>query len=70
MDQQLNPTGLEAKTEKVSLETLSKLTGFPVEMIKDEVFNGEMGDVSLDELRSAMLSYIDSSMMLVSEENN
>ena len=69
MDQQLNPTGLEAKTEKVSLETLSKLTGFPVEMIKDEVFNGEMGDVSLDELRSAMLTYIDSTMMLVSEDN-
>jgi len=68
MNQDLNPAGLEQRTEKVSLETLSKLTGFPAELIKEEVFNGDMEDVSLEELRTAMLSYIDSTMMLVSED--
>lgn len=50
---------------KVSLEMLAKLTGFPVELIKEEVFKGQSTDqVSLDDLRSAMLSYIDSTMLM------
>ena len=50
---------------KVSLEMLAKLTGFPVELIKEEVFKGQNTDqVSLDDLRSAMLSYIDSTMLM------
>jgi hypothetical protein len=55
----------EEKGGKVSLEMLAKMTGFPVELIKEEVFKGEGADqVSLEELRSAMLSYIDSTMLI------
>lgn len=51
---------------KVSLEVLAKMTGFPVEMIKEEIFKGESlgSEVSLEDLRSAMLSYIDSTMLI------
>jgi hypothetical protein len=50
---------------KVSLEVLAKMTGFPIELIKNEVFKGESSDqVSLEDLRSAMLSYIDSTMLI------
>ena len=54
---------------KISLEALAKMTGFPVEMIKEEIFKGH-GDteVSLEDLRSAMLTYIDSTMMLVGDK--
>jgi hypothetical protein len=51
-------------TGKISLEMLSKLTGFPIELIKEEVFKNQNSDeVSIEELRAAMLSYIDSSML-------
>lgn len=59
-------TGTE-KSGKVSLEVLAKMTGFPVDMIKEEIFRGQDADqqeVSLDDLRSAMLSYIDSTMLI------
>lgn len=59
----LSTSGSEAKG-KISLEALAKLTGFPVEMIQDEVFSGKStSEVSLEELRSAMLNYIDSTML-------
>ncbi|MCO4753540.1 MAG: hypothetical protein KC478_03615 [Bacteriovoracaceae bacterium] len=59
---------LENKTqdqEMVSLESLADLTGFPVKMIKEELFNSEAAQekVSLDELRKAMVSYIDATML-------
>lgn len=62
----LTTNGHDAKAGKVSLETLSKMTGFPIEMIKEEVFKGQMTEqeISLEELRSAMLSYIDSTMLM------
>lgn len=61
--------GPETKNGKVSIEALAKMTGFPVEMIKEEIFKGQDGqEVSLDELRSAMLSYIDSTMLLVGDD--
>ncbi len=59
-------TGTE-KSGKVSLEVLAKMTGFPVEMIKEEIFRGQDADqqeVSLNDLRAAMLSYIDSTMLI------
>lgn len=61
----LSNNGAE-KNGKVSLEVLAKMTGFPVEMIKEEIFKGQDNDqeVSLDDLRSAMLSYIDSTMLI------
>ena len=54
---------------KTSLEALAKMTGFPIEMIKEEIFKGQNDqEVSLDDLRSAMLSYIDSTMLLVGDD--
>lgn len=59
----------EDKNGKVSLEILAKMTGFPVEMIKEEIFPGQNNDqVSLEELRSAMLNYIDSTMLITDQE--
>ena len=59
---------LENKTqdqELISLESLSNLTGFPVEMIRKELFNSDLPEekVSLAELRKAMVSYIDATML-------
>ena len=61
-------TGTE-KSGKVSLEVLAKMTGFPVEMIKEEIFRGQGTDaeISLDDLRDAMLTYIDSTMLTKEE---
>lgn len=57
--------GSEEKNGKVSLEVLAKMTGFPVELIKEEIFRGEEADqVSLEDLRAAMLTYIDSTMLI------
>jgi hypothetical protein len=57
--------GSDEKNGKVSLEVLAKMTGFPVEVIKDEIFRGEASDqISLESLRTAMLSYIDSTMLI------
>lgn len=65
----LNLNGSENKNGKISLEALAKMTGFPVEMIKEEIFKGQNdSDVSLDDLRAAMLSYIDSTMLLVGDD--
>lgn len=60
-----NMSSEEKTGGKVSLEVLAKMTGFPVDLIKEEIFKGESADqVSLDDLRSAMLSYIDSTMLV------
>ena len=66
--QDLATSGAE-KSGKISLEALAKMTGFPIEMIKEEIFKGQNDqEVSLDDLRSAMLSYIDSTMLLVGDD--
>ena len=57
--------GPESKNGKVSLETLANMTGFPIEMIQAEVFQGKnTNEVSLEDLRVAMLSFIDSTMLI------
>jgi hypothetical protein len=65
--------GLEATNEDfVSLETLSQLTGFPIEFITNELFEGsklEGSEVRLDDLREAMLKYVDSTMILEKESH-
>lgn len=61
--------GVDTQNGKVSLEVLAKMTGFPVEMIKEEVFKGQNAqEVSLEDLRAAMLSYIDSTMLISDEK--
>jgi len=58
----------EDEKKRVSIENLSKLTGFPAEIICSEIFNGQTpSEVSLEELRSAMLKFIDTS--LLTQEN-
>lgn len=51
--------------KKVDLDSFAEMVGFPVELIRKELFeNAEVkSEVSLEELRSAMLSYLDSTMM-------
>jgi hypothetical protein len=69
MAQDLDLKSSEDNNGKISLEALAKMTGFPIEMIKEEIFQGQNDqDVSLDELRKAMLSYIDSTMLLVGDD--
>lgn len=56
--------GHTEKSGKITLEMLSKMTGFPIDLIKEEVFKNQNSDeVSIEELRAAMLSYIDSTML-------
>lgn len=70
MTNNMTTNGLNEKDSKISLEVLAKMTGFPIEMIKEEIFQGQDGhqEVSLEELRTAMLSYIDSTMLEQTEE--
>lgn len=51
--------------EEVKLSALSDLVGFPVEFIKKELMleDDAEGEVSLQELRSRMLNYLDKTMM-------
>ncbi len=48
-------------SEKVSIDTLSKMTGFPVEFIKKELLI-ENEEVSMNELRSTMMTFLDSTI--------
>jgi hypothetical protein len=69
-NESLATNGHDEKTGKVSLEVLAKMTGFPIEMIKEEIFKGQTADqdISLEDLRAAMLSYIDSTMLIDNEK--
>ena len=51
--------------EAVDLKAFADLAGFPVELIKKELFskNEDLQTVSIDDLRSAMLKYLDSTML-------
>lgn len=55
----------KAPSKKISLEELSKMTGFPSEMIEKELFTGQSADeeISLESLRAAMLNFIDSTLL-------
>lgn len=53
--------------ETITLDSLSALTGFPVEMIKKELFEDtsieSTEEIPLAKLRSAMMSFIDQTML-------
>lgn len=57
--------GAKEAQELVSLESLAEMTGFPVEMIRKELFNSELTQekISLEDLRAAMVNYIDATML-------
>ncbi len=62
------PTGPEEGPElarKVSLEQLAEMTGFPIELIQQELFTGVNSDegVALEDLRAAMLNFIDATLL-------
>ncbi len=58
--------------DSITLDSLSALTGFPVDMIKKELFESSeisgSQEIPLKELRSAMMSFLDQTM-LNSEKN-
>jgi hypothetical protein len=60
--------GQQDESSKVSLDVLAKMTGFPVEIIKDELLKGTTeSEISMEDLRAAMLSYIDSTMLMTKD---
>lgn len=58
------------ETTKISLAALSEMTGFPMELIQKELFTGVAadGEVALEDLRAAMLNFIDATMMADEKE--
>lgn len=54
------------KGEKITLNALSEMTGFPLELIQQELFMGKTpveGEVALEDLRAAMLNFIDATLL-------
>ncbi len=56
---------MNGKTEeKVNLSNFAELAGFPVELIKNELLvDKNQDDINLDDLREAMLKYLNKTMM-------
>ncbi len=65
MDHATNPAAGNETNKKVSLTELAAMTGFPVELIQQELFMGQQNEegVSLEELRAAMLNFIDATLI-------
>ncbi|MAF76530.1 MAG: hypothetical protein CME63_03700 [Halobacteriovoraceae bacterium] len=54
----------EREAEKVSLDSLSMMTGFPVEFIKSElIVDGE--DISMADLRKTMVNFLEKNKSLI-----
>jgi hypothetical protein len=53
------------ETKKISLAALSEMTGFPMELIQQELFTGVQadGELELEDLRAAMLNFIDATLL-------
>ncbi len=50
--------------QKVDLAAFAEMAGFPIELVKKELFqNEEKNELSLNELRAAMVNYLDSTML-------
>jgi hypothetical protein len=63
---EMNGPGNEGDSnKKISLAMLSEMTGFPMELIQQELFLGkaEGGEVALEDLRAAMLNFIDATIL-------
>ena len=52
--------------EKVSLSSLSELTGFPVEFIKKELLL-DQEPISMNDLRQSMIAYLEQSNQMMME---
>lgn len=55
----------ERETQTIDIENFANMVGFPVELIKKELFqdNENQDNITMDSLRAAMLKYIDKTMM-------
>lgn len=50
--------------ERVNLDSFAELTGFPIELIKNELlFDQNQEDIDLNDLREAMLKYLNKTML-------
>lgn len=61
----------ETVGKKISLASLSEMTGFPMELIQQELFMGQPlveGEVALEDLRAAMLNFIDATLLKEEQE--
>lgn len=55
---------MDRESENVSLNSLSMMTGFPVEFIKSElILDGE--EISMDNLRKTMVNFLEKNKSLV-----
>lgn len=61
----MNKNGKTEDKENICLEEFAKMAGFPLDLVKKELFENEEQpkDLSLSELREAMLGYLSSTMM-------
>ncbi len=56
--------GVKGESEKVSLDTLSLMTGFPADFIKSElIVDGE--DLSVEDLRKTMINFLEKNKELL-----
>lgn len=51
--------------QQVDINSFAEMVGFPAELIKKELFQSNINQdqITIDELRAAMLKYIDSAMI-------
>ena len=52
----------ESQENGISLGSLAELTGFPVEYIKRELVLTDNNDLSVDELRTRVMAYLNSEL--------
>ena len=59
---------IEGDDDKLFLSDITKITGFPLELIRKELLieegNSKDAEISMKELRSAMLGYLDKTFEL------
>ncbi len=56
--------GMDKENENVSLDTLSLMTGFPVEFIKSElIVDGD--DISMSNLRKTMVNFLEKNKEII-----
>lgn len=63
LDKQIAGAG---EDEKVSIRSLSELTGFPVEFIKKELLL-DQEPISMNDLRQSMIAYLEQSNQMMME---
>ncbi len=63
---------VKKESEMVDLDSFAEIAGFPVELIKKELFNQKDcgNEVAMADLRQAMLNYLDHTMFDETSNNN